>query len=383
MIAKNCSACQLLGWLALLLPAAAFGADEGENLPPQRPMPAGNILGEGKPSYSEADLKKLEDYPDLQGLEFFNMPVTDAAIDHLKAMKKLRQLCLTGTRVSDAGLRRLQLQSHPRLRSLDLAGTPVTDAGLEYVGRITTLRRLTLDGKVGDAGLGNLRPLGGLEQLVIEGDSNGRITDAGMRYLGQFSKLRTLVVSSGRVTDAGIANLGNLRDLVYLYLSCKQVTDAGIANLKCLKRLTYLTITGDRITGAGFEDFEGLSRGMNELVLRGNGVTDDGMRRLKVVDGKLVSKQTIGAQLIGRLSIASDQITDDGLAPLEGMEIGSLEIGGPKVTDAGLKHLKNVTGLSRLNLLRNTIKGSGLEYLKQQPSMVGNRHLPQLAEAVP
>ena len=47
-------------------------------------------------------------------------------------------------------------------------------------------------------------------------------------------------------------------------------------------------------------------------------------------------------------------------------------IGGPKVTDAGLEHLKNVKGLSTLDLTRNTIKGSGLQFLKG---------LPELAEA--
>ena len=79
-----------------------------------------------------------------------------------------------------------------------------------------------------------------------------------------------------------------------------------------------------------------------------------------------------GFQFFTKLTLRSGQITDAGLAGLEGVVISELTIGGPKVTDAGLKYLQKVPGLSVMNLRWNTIRGSGLRYLEKQPERIAS-----------
>ena len=181
------------------------------------------------PRHTDADLKQLEDHPDveilrlgratisdagmayLKGmtqlavLDLSNTPITDAGIDYLKGMKRLKELSLNDTQITDAAMRRLQLQSHPELVSLGVARTHVTDAGLVYVGRMITLLGLGLNDRTTDAGLKNILPLRRLAGLAIGFDNH--ITDVGMGYIGQFPNLEGLTVGSDQITDAGFAHL--------------------------------------------------------------------------------------------------------------------------------------------------------------------------------
>ena len=149
-------------------------------------------------------------------------------------------------------------------------------------------------------------------------------------------------------------------------LRSNQLTDDGIAHLQRLKNLSCLSLSSDRITDAGLDHLEGLK--FFSLTLRGNRITDAAVKHLH--------RLTADRGII-QLAVCSDEITYDALATLAGMQINTLRIGGPKVTDAGLKHLQNVKGLWGLNLVRNTVKGSGLQYLKGHPN---NKDQPRIAE---
>ncbi len=325
----------LLQSLLLLRPVLALAAQPGK-APPFRVT---EYRWNG-PGCSDDDLKKLEHDPDVEVLLLATAKITDAGIEYLKGMRKLKELSLNDTQITDAGLRQLQLQSHPDLKGLGFGRTRVTDAGLVYVGRMTTLRDLGLNGQTTDAGLKNILPLKRLEGLSIDHDND--ITDVGMGYIGEFTNLEGL------------------------HLDSDQITDAGMAHLKGLTRLIRLTIRGSRITGAGLASLEGMKL-LSDVTICCDRIGDDGVAHLR------------GCRHLN-LILPSDRITDAGLAHLAGMEIYNLAIGGPKVTDAGLKHLGRVKGLWQLDLLRNTIKGSGLRYLKEQPRNVGERQLPQLQE---
>ena len=89
---------------------------------------------------------------------------------------------------------------------LDLSGTRVTDAGLKEL-----------------AGLKSLQSLNLWDTLV---------TDAGLKELGGLTSLQSLDLKSTRVTDAGLKELAGLKSLQRLYLYDTRVTDKGVAELR-------------------------------------------------------------------------------------------------------------------------------------------------------
>ncbi len=80
------------------------------------------------PQLTGSFLQYVVDLPDLKDLVLRGTGINDAALIHLKHVKKLRALMLDGTRVTDAGLP--DLRGLTSLRSLDLTGTAVTDMGI-------------------------------------------------------------------------------------------------------------------------------------------------------------------------------------------------------------------------------------------------------------
>lgn len=102
------------------------------------------------------------------GLCFHNRGVGNAALQDLPAMKHLQMLDLTGSAVTDEGLpyltgiRNLRGLSHlaglENLQRLGLHNTDVTDAGLQHLGELRNLRLLLVSGsRVTDAGFKKLQ----------------------------------------------------------------------------------------------------------------------------------------------------------------------------------------------------------------------------------
>lgn len=111
------------------------------------------------------------------------------------------------------------------IAELSLNGTSITDAGMEKLGSLTKLRRLSLNGtKITDAGLEILRPanaprvangaaeprngprvgLSSLVELRLEGTA---ITDTALRLLAKFDHLSILFLSGTKVSDEGMDDL--------------------------------------------------------------------------------------------------------------------------------------------------------------------------------
>ena len=167
--------------------------------------------------------------------------LTDAGLAPLKALKNLRELNLSWTHVTDAGLKQLE-EDLPQLQSLYLRGLYLSDAGLVHLRGLKNLRTLYLSGQpVTDAGLVHIMEL---KQLMGLGLSSTRVTDAGFANLPTLKNLRNLNLERTRVTDAIFAQLKGLAQLEDLSLGGTRVTEAGLAALQGLKNLRFLSLKG-------------------------------------------------------------------------------------------------------------------------------------------
>ena len=89
------------------------------------------------------DYAKLADRPDVVVLQMANLEVTDATLEHLRGLVKLRRLDVGNSQVTDAGL--ATIAALPALEELNLGHTKITDAGFQqHLAPKSSLRKLDL-----------------------------------------------------------------------------------------------------------------------------------------------------------------------------------------------------------------------------------------------
>jgi len=191
--------------------------------------------------------------------------VTDLGFRHLKRLTGLRKLDARWATVSDAGIE--QLAQLTELEDLTLnedygPNRPpvarITDAGLNHLKGLKKLRRLDLTGThVTDAFLEHVGTLTNLEQLHL---TSTRVTDAGVKRLKGLKKVRLLTLHHDPITDAGLAHLSGLTSLQVLGAGGTRITNAGMPHLKGLTNLAYLDIGNTEVTDAGLEHLWGLKK---------------------------------------------------------------------------------------------------------------------------
>jgi len=190
---------------------------------------------------------------------------------------QVTQISLPGiSQITDAGLEHFKALNS--LEFLNLSNTPITDAGLEHLKGLTNLETLLLDhAKVTDAGLEHLRGLTNLRWLGLR---NIRITDAGIEHLEELTNLETLPLDGAEVTDAGLEHLRGLTNLKSLRLNGTEITDAGLEHLKGLSNLVSLRLYAPKVTDAGLDHLKGLTN-LVELTFIDTEVTSDGVAELQ------------------------------------------------------------------------------------------------------
>ena len=116
---------------------------------PGKPVSQVTLLGK---EVTDADLKDLAGFKELDWLTLNNTEVTDAGLKELAQFKQLTALSLRGTKVTDAGLK--ELAPLKGLIYLNLGSTEITDAGLKELAPLKGLkhapsRRYRGDGRRG------------------------------------------------------------------------------------------------------------------------------------------------------------------------------------------------------------------------------------------
>jgi hypothetical protein len=88
----------------------------------------------------------------LRQIEVTSTNVSDAGIAGLKGLRALQELSLYGVKLTDDGL--AMLESFPHLETLNIGQCGISNAGLVHIKKLATLRRLSISGtKVSPEGL--------------------------------------------------------------------------------------------------------------------------------------------------------------------------------------------------------------------------------------
>lgn len=186
-------------------------------------------------------------------------------IDNLPAPATPFALVLETSGVTDAGLK--ELAGFQNLQTLNLNLTKVTDAGLADLAGLKNLQNLDLGiTKVTDAGLKELAGLDSLQNLDL---GYTKVTDAGLKELAGLKSLQYLRLDGTKVTDAGLKELAGLKGVQNLSLIDTKVTVAGVAKLRQLR--PGLTIAGagqaKPIPGPALEVLKNLSKSADTLLV--------------------------------------------------------------------------------------------------------------------
>ncbi|MBQ18678.1 MAG: twin-arginine translocase subunit TatC [Planctomycetaceae bacterium] len=299
--------------------------------------------------------------------------------DHFKATVTGVPIYDGSSQITDEGVK--ALQKLERLRQLDLSGTAVTSAGLKSLA--ANQPELTIErDALAVARLTDLAELGARCQLNSQHEpdslafSGPEFTDEHLSRLAEFKKLRMLDLRNSSITDAGLAALVPLTNLQLLNLAGTKITNTGLETLARLKTLKTLLISSPEIDDGAMASITSHS-GLEELNLVGTRISDDGLDQLDQL------KQ------LRSLSLSGNDITDKGLANLvrKSPQLTRLDLAGTRVSDAGISQLAGLQHLEILNLTRDT-NATGLggsetfASISEQASLVVRVRPSQLANVV-
>jgi serine/threonine protein kinase/Leucine-rich repeat (LRR) protein len=253
------------------------------------------------------------------------MPVTAAHLRALRGCRKLTELNLTESRLSDDALE--PLNALPNIRHLDLNETGLTDGGMVYLKPLAALEHVTLyNTAIGDDGLAHLA--GALELRYVD-LGRTKVTDAGFAKLAATcTKLDGVWLSATAITDDGLTKLADLRELATLGVSKTRVTDKTLSRLQAHPKLKELDLSEcSEITDDGFAHLAKCAR-LGILTLDRTPVTDAGLKHLAPLKG------------LQFLSLTGTGVTDAALDTLKGFEtLTYLKVSNTKLTENAVRAL--------------------------------------------
>ena len=365
-----------------------------------------------KGTLSNDGLRHISGLTQLRALNLSaNGLLNSLSLVHIRNLKNLEWLNLTGTRIGNEGL--IHLRGLPRLKRLwlpsqtwrrgdqgeqiwvpggvtvdglvHLAGSSIEylegsfggDEMCKRLGAIPNLSRyhVTWDSP-SDRDLVHLQNWKRMKAFQVN-LSDGWKDSSRLHLLKGLANLRALDLSAAKIGNnpadwSGLAALGKLLQLDGLRLS--GVRDDALAALPQMESLRRLDLTCSTITGSGFAELARFPN-LRELALDRFTVTDEGLAQLRHVPqlqvlhldttpfrGEGFSWMYPGSR--GRTA-ADVTFTNDGLRHLKHMpNLRVLFLNEVAVSDAGLAHLQHVESLEVLAMQNATITDAGLVHLR-------------------
>jgi len=241
---------------------------------PKEPFFVASIGLNDNEKVTDDELRLLKDLKQLRELNLSLTPVTNAGMQHLAKLTNLSVLNLYFTSVGDDGLQ--YLAKLEKLTSLNLAQTKITDVGVKHLTNLRNLTVLSFHGtKSGDKGLEHIKNL-----IKINALNGGYLTtDDGLKHLGQMKQLTALTFYQSQVTGSGLVHLPDPEKLMFLSLQTSAVTDSGLQNISKCKNLKTLKLLHTQIADAGLKHLESFKR-LELLDLQETKVTTTGINAL-------------------------------------------------------------------------------------------------------
>lgn len=189
-------------------------------LGPNGDRPRALSPGSGEHDLTDIDFSLLAEWRECVTISFKDLPVGDEVLDQIAEVKGLQYLHLTGTNVTDQGLRKLTV--HPQLSGIHLQRSQITDEGLRILGTLPVLGSLELDEtQVTGAGLDGFPDTSPLQNVSFR---RTQFRDEFVPLLA-LPNLRTVSISEcATVTDACIPDLKKLTHLKFINLYATKVS---------------------------------------------------------------------------------------------------------------------------------------------------------------
>jgi hypothetical protein len=244
--------------------------------------------------------------------------------------------------------------NYPHLRSLILAKCPSLrdrafsricahpdDMEGENVGNLTLLPNIMnlnlANCKVGD---GILPAISRLKTLTAVSLADVRITNSGVSELSKLPAIRSLNLFSTCITNAGVVSLEKTVTLTSLNVDVREIGDPSLISLSRLPRLRNLDAFSAAITNVGMLGCLPKMVDLTSLDICGGLITDAGLKALK----DLIA--------LKRLNLSQNEgITSDGVAHLSGLyNLRSLNLSHTGVQTSAILHFSRMTRLEQLTL---------------------------------
>ncbi|OWK36957.1 Alanyl-tRNA synthetase [Fimbriiglobus ruber] len=332
---------------------------------------------------TDAGMKKLKKYRNLSSLKLENTTVTDAGLLELSGIPRLTDLGLSDTAITDGRLKTLRQlgllhilgeatppdatlfawqgdpkddPSRPRrpsdIRVLNLSQSKITAAGLKELKDFKGLTDLSLPRSVyTDEGLKTLREIGLLH--TVDRASANDVSPPGDGRPRSPTEVTTFRWDLTTATDAGLKELREFTHLRHIDIEREKITDGTLASLREIGLIHALAVTDDHgegprtandATAFEFTNTKVTSRGLREL---------KGLKNLNLVtlESELYTDETLKVlHEIGKLNAWPGAESSDGGRPNSQDAITAFKFPDSKVTSAGLKELKDLSHLKRLDL---------------------------------
>lgn len=221
--------------------------------------------------FTDEDLKSLADLPTVERLYLAgNLKITDAGLDHLRALTEVRRLALSRTGITDVGLAKLD---HMRkLEALDVNTTKVTLGGLACFEKLEHLETLIHGFVVDDEGVAILSRFSKLfiEDLETKGLSEKSfvllrdhlkfqsltvsepVAENWSKFLLHHPTMVELAVEQARISDDALRELVNTNDLQRLCVKGVPISNAVLPDIVAIKWLRTFSVEETEIDAREF-----------------------------------------------------------------------------------------------------------------------------------
>ena len=214
-------------------------------------------LASDRVSVADPDLACLSALPHLKSLKLSGSGITNAGVRRIGSLAGLTELSLLDAQIDDAGFE--QLARLTNLISLSVRrSSALTDKGLESLKRLPKLVRLgLLDLGITDGGLKQIAALAGLRSLDLRGDS--QLSNAGLEQLLALKHLKTLRLGGYQIDDDTLSVVKRFATLTGLTIDEAAVTDAGLSRIAGLPLREITLSRCFSITDEAFQHLGGFS----------------------------------------------------------------------------------------------------------------------------